>query len=299
MYIMRPYEASAIDGVSYCVKNGKFTRHLKKHNITAEDYCIIYKGMEKQLCPFCGNGCTFKRYTETYTDTCSAQDCINKQISIVKLNCSEYDIIKQNIKRQNTMQERYTIEERKNIVRNKIKNMRENGTYNTARDKRRQTNFDRYGNPTFNNPCSISASKLSWTKERKQEFLDKLHASLGGMTLVEYRDKFAKGWLIKRKETKVRKGLELPSNQIPAFVRYRRRVDYLTNVTYKKHKNIINPKKLPRVTATVGKQRGGYQVDHIISVKHGFINNIPPEIIADVSNLQMLSWLQNIRKGWK
>lgn len=44
---------------------------------------------------------------------------------------------------------------------------------------------------------------------------------------------------------------------------------------------------------------GGYQLDHIISVKYGFENGILPNVIGDVSNLQMLPWKDNRTKWFK
>jgi len=49
----------------------------------------------------------------------------------------------------------------------------------------------------------------------------------------------------------------------------------------------------------VNGQTGAYTLDHIISIKKGFIENIPPEQIGDIKNLQMLPWEENIIKGWK
>ena len=42
--------------------------------------------------------------------------------------------------------------------------------------------------------------------------------------------------------------------------------------------------------------KGAYHLDHIKSMWYGFHNNISPEIIGDISNLQMLPWLENQRK---
>jgi len=44
---------------------------------------------------------------------------------------------------------------------------------------------------------------------------------------------------------------------------------------------------------------GVYHVDHIIPISYGFANGIPPEIIADINNLQMLPYAENIKKGCK
>jgi hypothetical protein len=42
---------------------------------------------------------------------------------------------------------------------------------------------------------------------------------------------------------------------------------------------------------------GSFQLDHMYSVKDGFINNVSPEIIGHISNLQMLPSTEN-RKKW-
>lgn len=49
----------------------------------------------------------------------------------------------------------------------------------------------------------------------------------------------------------------------------------------------------------VNGEDGAYTLDHIHSIKRGFIDNIPPEEIGNISNLQMLPWKENISKGWK
>lgn len=40
----------------------------------------------------------------------------------------------------------------------------------------------------------------------------------------------------------------------------------------------------------------GYHLDHIISVYYGFKNNIEPNIIADIKNLQMIPRQENMDK---
>ena len=49
----------------------------------------------------------------------------------------------------------------------------------------------------------------------------------------------------------------------------------------------------------VNGEEGAYTLDHIISVKKGFMDNIDPEVIGHLDNLQMLPWEENIAKGWK
>jgi hypothetical protein len=44
---------------------------------------------------------------------------------------------------------------------------------------------------------------------------------------------------------------------------------------------------------------GAYQIDHIISIDEGYRSDIPPEKIGDISNLQMLTWEDNLSKSNK
>jgi len=44
---------------------------------------------------------------------------------------------------------------------------------------------------------------------------------------------------------------------------------------------------------------GAYQIDHIISIDEGYKKNILPEIIGNISNLQMLKWEDNLSKSNK
>lgn len=66
-------------------------------------------------------------------------------------------------------------------------------------------------------------------------------------------------------------------------------VNSITSVSYRDHKNKINPLNLIRGFTQ-------YHVDHIYSRAEGFRNNIPPIIIGHWSNLRMLSGHDNISK---
>jgi len=77
------------------------------------------------------------------------------------------------------------------------------------------------------------------------------------------------------------------------YRQYRGRVTWLTELTYREYKDIINPDNHPRTRA--GKD--GYQIDHIESVKKCFDAGLPPEHCARLENLQMLPWKENRIKG--
>jgi hypothetical protein len=72
---------------------------------------------------------------------------------------------------------------------------------------------------------------------------------------------------------------------------YKSAVTSLTEQTYTKHKESINPKKLPRGRAG---EEGAYHLDHIVPKRFCFENGIPPEVCADRTNLQMIGWRENV-----
>jgi hypothetical protein len=79
-----------------------------------------------------------------------------------------------------------------------------------------------------------------------------------------------------------------------AIYHYDKKVRKITEENYTKYKHILNPDNLPRTRCGI---KGGYQLDHKISVKSGFIQGIEPKIIGSLDNLQLLSWQDNLKKG--
>lgn len=75
---------------------------------------------------------------------------------------------------------------------------------------------------------------------------------------------------------------------------YAYKVRVLSERIYRENVEKLNPNNLPR---TLCGKEGGYQLDHIISIKRGFSENIPVEEIARMENLQLIPWQEN-RKKW-
>lgn len=88
----------------------------------------------------------------------------------------------------------------------------------------------------------------------------------------------------------------LRKEDTPEYRRYANRVHKLTKTIYEQNITLINPNNLTRTLAGVD---NGYQLDHIIPVRYGFDNNIPPEEIARLENLRMIPWKENVQKGKK
>lgn len=82
----------------------------------------------------------------------------------------------------------------------------------------------------------------------------------------------------------------------PDYTRYKNRVHKLTSMVYEENKDKINPNNFPRTLAGV---EGGYQLDHIISVREGFDRGISPEELSKLENLRMLPWKKNLARNKK
>jgi hypothetical protein len=68
---------------------------------------------------------------------------------------------------------------------------------------------------------------------------------------------------------------------------------------YKRVRSLTESQPLYKLKNYDKRGKTGYHLDHIIPVSYGYANNIPPEAIADISNLQMLPYDENIKKGNK
>ena len=83
------YIESKLDGKRYCRDNGHFTKHLRKNNLTYQQYYEKYITFVEEKCPHCGNPKSFYQKNETYATTCGTSVCIGKEISITKQNWTE------------------------------------------------------------------------------------------------------------------------------------------------------------------------------------------------------------------
>lgn len=82
-------------------------------------------------------------------------------------------------------------------------------------------------------------------------------------------------------------------NTIPAWKRYYNKVQRITNQ---------QPIQLLENYNKRGRAKAGtdaYHLDHIISIKYGFDNNIDPYNIGNISNLRMIPWIENLKKSSK
>ncbi len=93
--------------------------------------------------------------------------------------------------------------------------------------------------------------------------------------------------------TKEQRGSIVPKSMLPACKLYEREVWKIT---------AMQPlHMLPHI-----EKRGNHafdqtawHLDHKFSIAQGFLDGISPEIIGNIRNLEMLPWLENVKKGMK
>lgn len=77
------------------------------------------------------------------------------------------------------------------------------------------------------------------------------------------------------------------------FEKYRKLVVYYTK---RQPLHLLENSDKPRTVCGVS---GGYQLDHILSIKDGFIRGIEPRFVASLINLRFIPWEENNRKNAK
>lgn len=133
-------------------------------------------------------------------------------------------------------------------------------------------------NPMFDSEVKKKHKKSCNTNTYKRNMA---HISSKRWESEQYRKNFS--------DTLLRKGLKLSEAQIGKLRVYYRRVIRYTNRSIKTNFSIINPDN-----KQIG--IGLYNIDHIFSIAEGFKQDIPPEIIGSVVNLQVLPSRENIIK---
>lgn len=164
------YIESKIDGRQYCKTNGQFTRHLRQHNLTYQNYYEQFvTGIEMKCC--CGKSKTFYQQSETYAESCGDPICIGKLISMTKQNwTTEQRFSDSNNKRK--IAALRTKEDIEKIRNNRIRtnNERYGVDYTTQStqmiSKSRLTKKERYGDENYSNPKQTSES---WQKKTLDE----------------------------------------------------------------------------------------------------------------------------------
>ena len=81
----------------------------------------------------------------------------------------------------------------------------------------------------------------------------------------------------------------------PEYKKYARQVHGLSQKIYEQNKQLINPNNHPRTLCGI---KDGWQLDHIIPIKECFEKGLTPQEAAQVSNLRMLPWKDNLMRQY-
>ena len=101
-----------------------------------------------------------------------------------------------------------------------------------------------------------------------------------------------------RTENVAKKGIgsrTIRNPNIKEYTKYARKVHGLSHKVYEQNKEIINPTNHPRTLCGVD---GGWQLDHIITIKDCFERGVSAEDASAVSNLRMLPWRDNLMRQY-
>jgi hypothetical protein len=94
---------------------------------------------------------------------------------------------------------------------------------------------------------------------------------------------------LKIRQTMEKNGHWIPQEDLRDYEIYKREVYAVT-----KRQNLSLLKNYDK-RARAGIE-GGYQLDHKYSISMGYINQVPPSIIGSLSNLEFISWEENVSK---
>lgn len=248
---------------------------------------ILYDKLEINTCGNCNNA-ILKIENKYCSAKCNnnSEETKNKfRESYNKLSVNEKKI--RNDKRESTFIDRY-------------------GGYTMQSDelsnKMRQTMMESYGvEHAFQNENTKQKAINTWLKKYGVDNpykVEEIKESIKNILLEKYGVDNACNINFKSRiengiKTKIEKGLIIPDEFLSDYQKYRKQVKKLTEETYKKYKDIINPNNFKRVT----NGNIGYQLDHKYSIFEGFLNDIDPHILSNQHNLQMLEWSKNRKKS--
>lgn len=182
-----------------------------------------------------------------------------------------------------------------------INNGRSRGIYKCNHDpsiaaKREQTCVAKYGtrntfsNSEFQEQCQIAKAAKFSDPEFRSNVIAKVkesHINHYGMFYTqtkEYKDR--------HKETRRQRRILAEAGKEISFKRYRRLVDMFT-------KELDISKLQHSCKRGLSGTPGAYQLDHMYSVKDGWLNDIPAHIVGSIANVKFIPWEDNLRKSAK
>lgn len=148
------YVVSKIDSRRYCKTNGQFTRHLRKHNLSYQQYYETYITCVEEKCPYCNESRTFYQKDHSYAVTCGSPICIGKEISVTKQNWTNEQKFADSLNKRAALADKskeFYIDRKRKTEETSL--ARYGTSYPTQssefKDKSRKTKLERYGNEYY------------------------------------------------------------------------------------------------------------------------------------------------------
>jgi hypothetical protein len=230
---------------------------LKNIEFKRKVYHFIKKLYEIPVCKTCNGLVAYSRIRDGYRAHCSDKCVKNSEIYLEKW--------KKTWNKNN--EDGKFIEKRKQTALSKygsIKNYKK-----IIRDSYEKSMVEKYGVTTiFEIP--------EFKSKRKQTLKEKY-----GSETYNNSDKTRK--------TRIENGTQISDDSFDGFENYKKIVTNRTSTIYRNNKEKINPNNLERSPKT-------YHLDHLYSIKQGFLNNLPIEIITHPCNLHMINYQENLIK---
>lgn len=283
---------SPIDGVEYSRSNGQFMRHISNIGYNnAVDFLQDHAPELIPQCKYCSSVCKMYAWLK-FRQTCGAKVCISANHQRRRLDESSNTSNQRLSKFRNTMHQKTTAE-RSLIVQSRKVTAILNNSYKKSVSKRRSTKTLKYNNPNYNNSAKISATKYKASDIEKRNIRIKWQQATKCTQLSDFHT--TETWYHRSLRLEL-EGKIVPKSERTDWYNYKTAVRYLTEQTYVKYQHIINPHNYTRGLAGID---GVYQLDHIMSIKQCFELKVPVSQAASVNNLQMLPWIDNIKKSSK
>lgn len=277
-----------------------------------EYYDKHIKKEDEGICPECGNDTKFLGSGRGYSVCCSVK-CSNKSEKMRKMVSESFknrDMKKVQEKRKKTCLEKYGVD---NYAKT-----------SSFKEQFKETCLERYGvehnfqtedckkkrQEGLSNPEVNEKRKKWWTEENKRNvrntFLDTLYERYGVTNLSQIESVYEK-----TRKTQEKNKRWMPLSKKTKYEVYilevmritRKNIDYVYEkwdgkCYYSSKELVSNEEYLSRhPDSLLSNNRLQPTIDHKISIKYGFLNSIPPEVIGDIENLCICSRSVNSSKN--
>lgn len=249
------YVTSKLDNEEYCKTNGHFTKHLRKNNISYQQYYEKYVSGIEEKCAYCGSPETFYQRDHSYGNTCGSSKCIGQEISKTKSEWTEVQKLSDSHNKKVLMNSRSKDEVATILEKRKQTNIEKYGVAHSTqsdnnKEKSRKTKLEKYGNEFYSGWEKSAKKNRNKSPEEQNEINDARRKT--NIELFGVGCSFLRPDVIKKSQQGNARGKEyiLPSGRIVSIRGYENlALDELFRQGHKEEQLVIHNKlekyKLP------------------------------------------------------